>query len=460
MKNPKLIVKPFAKNGQKNVIPENYETSMESNQATWDQGFGQITMLPVAAGGLPPKGQDFNGIFNQISENIVYLSQGGRFKFSAEYAEAIGGYPKGAILQSDDEKKEYLSLIDNNKVNFNTATDISESWKLVNTDDLLAQIASKQPKGDYATKTELNSGLAGKQPVGDYATKTEVGSKLDKTAVVQSTGTSTVDVMSQKTVTDELNKKFDKIGGMVSGQVDIASPGGRALTLKPVGESETSVYLEGYLNNILKWWLGMTGGNTVTLENTVTSRKMKITDKFNVNGQLDVESNGGRVNTLKATAGTSVYQELYLQAALAAWWGITNSNKLSIANVVTGNTLTIGDDGFRIDGKVIGKEESIIGIGQTYKDVTSTRKNGVTYTNTSTKPIIIYVESNRTASTESDPYSIGGEVNGIRVAYRWTTANETMSISFIVPPGASYMFKGGWGQTHPWEPVLKVVELS
>ena len=178
MKNPKLIVKPFAKNGQKNVIPENYETSMESNQATWDQGFGQITMLPVAAGGLPPKGQDFNGIFNQISENIVYLSQGGRFKFSAEYAEAIGGYPKGAILQSDDEKKEYLSLIDNNKVDFNTATDISASWKLVNTDDMLAQIAGKQPKGDYATKTELNSGLAGKQPVGDYATKTELSSGL------------------------------------------------------------------------------------------------------------------------------------------------------------------------------------------------------------------------------------------------------------------------------------------
>ena len=180
MKNPKLIVKPFAKNGQKNVIPENYETSMESNQATWDQGFSQITMLPVSAGGLPPKGQDFNGIFNQISENIVYLSQGGRFKFSAEYAEAIGGYPKGATLQSDDEKKEYLSLIDNNKVDFNTAADISASWKLVNTDDLLAQIASKQPKGDYATKTELNSGLAGKQPTGDYATKTEVNSKLAK----------------------------------------------------------------------------------------------------------------------------------------------------------------------------------------------------------------------------------------------------------------------------------------
>ncbi|MEM8437181.1 hypothetical protein Q4S09_14300, partial [Morganella morganii] len=233
MKNPKLIVKPFAKNGQKNVIPENYETSMESNQATWDQGFGQITMLPVAAGGLPPKGQDFNGIFNQISENIVYLSQGGRFKFSAEYAEAIGGYPKGAILQSDDEKKEYLSLIDNNKVDFNTATDISASWKLVNTDDLLAQIASKQPKGDYATKTE-------------------VGLKLDKNAVVQSTGTSATSVMSQ----DASTKAFAPLslyGKDSDGSAKIGSPSGAVLTFSYNGYLGTTnkdgVQVVSFTNN-------------------------------------------------------------------------------------------------------------------------------------------------------------------------------------------------------------------
>ncbi|HHR5847364.1 TPA: gp53-like domain-containing protein [Providencia alcalifaciens] len=202
MKNPKLIVKPFAKNGQKNVIPENYETSMDSNQATWDQGFGQITMLPVAAGGLPPKGQDFNGILNQISENIVYQSQGGRFKFSPEYAESIGGYPKGAILQSDDEKKEYQSLIDNNKVNFNTESNISASWELVGVkyaiktevdlalmkkfdkenisgalgndnskvpslNLLTTEVGKLQPKGNY-------------QPAGDYATNGTVNSKFNE----------------------------------------------------------------------------------------------------------------------------------------------------------------------------------------------------------------------------------------------------------------------------------------
>ncbi|MEM7979121.1 hypothetical protein Q4R26_17880, partial [Morganella morganii] len=42
-----------------------------------------------------------------------------------------------------------------------------------------------------------------------------------------------------------------------------------------------------------------------------------------ITGQTDIESPGGRTQTLKAKAGTSVYQELYLQDTFAAWWGIT-----------------------------------------------------------------------------------------------------------------------------------------
>lgn len=280
MKNPKLIVKPFAKNGQKNVIPENYETSMESNQATWDQGFGQITMLPVAAGGLPPKGQDFNGIFNQISENIVYLSQGGRFKFSAEYAEAIGGYPKGAILQSDDEKKEYLSLIDNNKVDFNTAADISASWKLVNTDDLLAQIASKQPKGDYATKSELNSGLSGKQPVGDYATKTEVNSKLAKDQ-------NGADIPNKDTFIKNLGlpeKYLSLSGGTITGGVEIKTSG-RSLKFTAPTETSSS-YMEFYGGEKRTAYIGYGSESTtaLTINNEKTNVIVRISDDLTVNG--------------------------------------------------------------------------------------------------------------------------------------------------------------------------------
>ena len=65
--------------------------------------------------------------------------------------------------------------------------------------------------GKLATKAELKSGLDGKQPVGDYATKEELNtglsSKLGLNAVVQTTGTSTTQVMSQKAVTDLANTK-------------------------------------------------------------------------------------------------------------------------------------------------------------------------------------------------------------------------------------------------------------
>lgn len=133
MNNPKLIPAPFAINGQKNSIPDRFSSEMPSNTATWDQGFPPITTLPATAGGLPPIGQDFNGIFNQVSENIVFLSEGGRYKFSEEHAVSIGGYKQGAILQSDDNLSEYQSLIDGNLINFNTAPEmeISAAWKKI-----------------------------------------------------------------------------------------------------------------------------------------------------------------------------------------------------------------------------------------------------------------------------------------------------------------------------------------
>ena len=256
MKNPKLISKPFAQNGQKNVIPEKYETSMESNQATWDQGFGQITMLPVSAGGLPPKGQDFNGILNQMCETIVHISKGGIFKFSADYAEAINGYPKGATLQSEDEKRHYQSLIDNNKVNFNTASQdqIITSWKLVMTDDLLDQLSKKLESSAVvqSTGTSTTSVMSQKastdafQPKGTYPTtsevNTELNKKVDKASISQQLANDVNKVPSLDLVTKELGnkqpkgnyqpagdyatttdleKKFDKTGGHISGDVRI-----------------------------------------------------------------------------------------------------------------------------------------------------------------------------------------------------------------------------------------------
>lgn len=191
-----------------------------------------------------------------------------------------------------------------------------------------------------------------------------------------------------------------------------------------------------------------------------------LSEKFDktggkIAGQTDIEAPGGRVQTLKAKAGTSVYQELYLQDTFAAWWGITAGNKLSLENRITGNTLTIGSDGFKIDGKDIAPLDKIIGIGQSWVDVTSSRENKATYINQTSKPIVVYIESNRTGSFSGTPapFSIDIVVNNIRVAYRWTNVDEVISLSAIVPPGASYSCRGGWGTEQIWGVISAWKEL-
>lgn len=132
MAQPDLILTPFGANapaGNIDVIPETLAPSDPPEKASWQRGFPPVTMIPLAAGGIPPRGQDFNGVLNAISEHTVFQGGGGQYKWDDAYVAANGGYPKDAVLQSDDGSAAYVSLIDNNSVNFNTdPAAIGVSW--------------------------------------------------------------------------------------------------------------------------------------------------------------------------------------------------------------------------------------------------------------------------------------------------------------------------------------------
>ena len=70
----------------------------------------------------------------------------------------------------------------------------------------------------------------------------------------------------------------------------------------------------------------------------------------------------------------------------------------------------------------------VIGIGQTWQDVISSRALGVTYTNTTGKPIMVVYTAYTTASIY---------VDGVVVGYVYTTAYFS-SCCFIVPNGSAY----------------------
>lgn len=104
---------PFCNSGaNKNTIQVSRQPTQPPQDATYEEGFPTITMVPT--GGIAPNGQDMNGILNEISSAIVHYCRGDRIQFDAAYAAAIGGYDKGAIVASNNYQKDYISLVDNN----------------------------------------------------------------------------------------------------------------------------------------------------------------------------------------------------------------------------------------------------------------------------------------------------------------------------------------------------------
>lgn len=116
---PVKIITPWASTGSKNPIPANANNT--TGAAGFDKGFPDITMTPAEAGGIPPAGQDFNGILYLITEIIRYMQAGGIPTFSQSMSLEISGYPKGVMVIGEDKKTIWISKIDGNTSNPNSS---------------------------------------------------------------------------------------------------------------------------------------------------------------------------------------------------------------------------------------------------------------------------------------------------------------------------------------------------
>lgn len=119
---PTLVPLAFAANGTKNTIPEASQISITPGAASLNDGFPPLTFTPIAAGGIPPAGADFNGVLNLITASIRWAHGGGRYAFSSTFAADanVSGYPQGAQLMSADLLGTWISLNDSNTDNPDT----------------------------------------------------------------------------------------------------------------------------------------------------------------------------------------------------------------------------------------------------------------------------------------------------------------------------------------------------
>ena len=103
---PPLISIPFG-NGAgggyiTEPIPVASQIGITPGAASFTDGFPPLTMTELSAGGIPPFGQDVNGILYMLSAHAAWISAGAPYKYSSAQATAIGGYPVGALLSRSD----------------------------------------------------------------------------------------------------------------------------------------------------------------------------------------------------------------------------------------------------------------------------------------------------------------------------------------------------------------------
>lgn len=97
------------------VIPEASQIGIQAGAASLTDGFVPDNFIPVGSGGVPPFGEDMNGILRQITQWSRWQNAGATVVFDGTFAAAIGGYPKGTILASAAVNGLfYSSAIDDN----------------------------------------------------------------------------------------------------------------------------------------------------------------------------------------------------------------------------------------------------------------------------------------------------------------------------------------------------------
>ena len=115
---PPKVPLPFANAGTRNAIPIASQISITPGAASYTDGFPPLTRQPIAAGGVPPFGQDMNGILYAISAVAQWNCAGALFSYDSVFATNIGGYPAGArLISASNPAIVWYNQTDNNTTN-------------------------------------------------------------------------------------------------------------------------------------------------------------------------------------------------------------------------------------------------------------------------------------------------------------------------------------------------------
>lgn len=146
MPQPNKIPLAFAASGDKNAIPENTETT---GLASWREGFPAITSAPFSEGGIAPKRADFNGIFNALSQAVMWLQQGGVYAYDVNLDYEAGNvvFDAGGLYVANSANGPSSAVVQP------SSDTTGATWKLVRL-DLATPIAAGYMSAEDKTKVD------------------------------------------------------------------------------------------------------------------------------------------------------------------------------------------------------------------------------------------------------------------------------------------------------------------
>lgn len=178
------------------------------------------------------------------------------------------------------------------------------------------------------------------------------------------------------------------------------------------------------------------------------------TTKAGLRTALDVPQNNGTgasgtwgINiTGNAATATSATSATTATTATTALGPIASTTTSGIVELATDAEAQAGTDATRaVTPDNLGA--TILGLGQTWQDLTGSRVAGTLYTNSTGRVIKFQVSGVITANLGSTSFfEVGGQVVG-NIAGNGATANQHYSQGYEVPPGATYRILSVAGTT-------------
>lgn len=238
---PRQLGVAFAQNGTKNTVPtQSSQSTKEKGIATYDSGFPPVTMTAIAAGGIPPQGNDFNGVLNDITAAIRYGQAGSLYTFDAAFAAAIGGYPGGSLVLSGDTKKIWWNTVDGNGTDPDSAG--ANGWvRLADRTGLYLESAKNlsDVQNINAARKNLGLGNSATRDIGTIAGTVAAGDDSRIVGAVQRTGDKMTGKLDLPQISEVGVNTDNELGG---NSIAIGDP---ATGVKQSGDGVLDIYANG-----------------------------------------------------------------------------------------------------------------------------------------------------------------------------------------------------------------------